>query len=848
MSIIPAPPGDINECGALSLLRAKSTELDGVATQVQQFIAVATPMLDLIAAGPFRNYTLHNRDHAKKLLHLADYLIPKETFAQLSLLDCLFLVYSAFLHDMGMAVTEAERSNILKGSDFQDTIRDWSEVSHTISQVRQRLTVVEETEKPALEALLFQLHEAALSAYLRPRHATVRRYKELINHLRKAANNPGLFSFRGVSFEDSLIDVCVSHNLDAAVLNESKSAYDDRFPRDLLIAQESVNTQFCAAVLRLTDIMDFDRERTPRVLFESLGIPSSELPGAEVSLKEWEKHMAVHTIDLRNDEIVISAECHHPAIEKTIREFCALIERELRDTMAILKRNKSSVLAKYSMELPLTVRPRMTSVGYSYMDVSLRLNQSAIISLLMGERLYSHSGVVLRELVQNALDACAVRLESGLGKYLPKIELSATHDELGRTWIEIEDNGTGMDEHVISEYLLKLGDSYYQSSEFTRHFAKLRPDAKPFRPISRFGIGILSTFLIGDVLEVRTKSAFSPRNDFQARVVRIEKLGGLAFIQESHRAEAGTTARVRLKPEIASHFDKFANDAAQYMIWLLLRPAFPLRFALGPGSLTFFLPRPLGSFYSVSSEGKDELGDLGYETIAIELADWSDRLSGTIVLPFALNSARELSHTVDGKRVQFQQDGGRAIDPRILIPNYTGNRITVNGFQVRNFRTRNLMRFASGLRLSFLMDVDAIGGDEIEFDVSRERLTAKGEKFLRDEIKNSVLRAVAETGLLERMTPELRMLLPNIPYAPDEIRSRLANREKPDPLKYMFDAVAAEIPNADWPKGMHQMIGRKLGIQPSLVSKIIAAMIRSGKLKTSTAADRPSESLTNRSP
>jgi HD superfamily phosphodiesterase len=87
---------------------------DGTADKVREFIRVATPMVDLIIAGPFKEYTLHNRDHAKKLIHLAGEIIAEETLTQLSSLELLVIVYSAFLHDMGMAVTLKERDQFLK--------------------------------------------------------------------------------------------------------------------------------------------------------------------------------------------------------------------------------------------------------------------------------------------------------------------------------------------------------------------------------------------------------------------------------------------------------------------------------------------------------------------------------------------------------------------------------------------------------------------------------------------------------------------------------------------------------------------------------------------------------------
>jgi hypothetical protein len=281
-------------------------------------------------------------------------------------------------------------------------------------------------------------------------------------------------------------------------LAEVEGLYKERYPRDLILGGERANVQFCAACLRLADILDFDRERTPRILFESLGISSRIVPGAEVSIQEWQKHMSVHSLAIERDEIVVSADSNHPAVEKTVKDFCTSIEREIRDTLAVLRRNTAEVTAKYVIELPISVRARVRSIGYVFRDMSLELNQAAISSLHRGERLYSHPAAALRELIQNAIDACNARVElERNAAVVPTIDVAMETDEAGRHWIKVSDDGIGMDEHVLGEYFLKLGNSYYESPEFRRLLLRSGRSASEFTPISRFGIGLMSVFMIG---------------------------------------------------------------------------------------------------------------------------------------------------------------------------------------------------------------------------------------------------------------------------------------------------------------------------------------------------------------
>ena len=48
-------------------------------------------------------------------------------------------------------------------------------------------------------------------------------------------------------------------------------------------------------------------------------------------------------------------------------------------------------------------------VGYQPVDLKFNVDTSAALQLFMGNRLYSDKRVFLRELIQNAVDACSLR-------------------------------------------------------------------------------------------------------------------------------------------------------------------------------------------------------------------------------------------------------------------------------------------------------------------------------------------------------------------------------------------------------------------------------------------------------
>lgn len=118
-----------------------------------------------------------------------------------------------------------------------------------------------------------------------------------------------------------------------------------------------------------------------------------------------------------------------------------------------------------------------------------------VMDLLVGNNIYTDPPrVVVRELLQNAVDACRLRraLEPG---YTPEITVAWTPGRL-----VVQDNGIGMTADIVQNFFLRVGRSYYSSPEFRARYGEVA-----FAPIARFGIGALSAFLVSDRLLVHTR-------------------------------------------------------------------------------------------------------------------------------------------------------------------------------------------------------------------------------------------------------------------------------------------------------------------------------------------------------
>jgi hypothetical protein len=770
-----------------------------------------TPLLDLIISGPFRDYTLHNPGHSRKLVHLAEHMLEPLTIERMTALDLTVFIMACHLHDLGMSITTEERARSVSSPEFEEELRHWPQLWDDMAATRDRHALaLSSGEKLDLELRLFQLQEAGLAAFLRRRHATRERYIQLTSRLKEATGRADLFSLNGVSFENELIAVCESHNLDVAVLLQMEDAYTERYPRAQSIAHTTLNVQFCAGLLRLVDILDFDRERTPAVLFESLGIADEGIPGSTFTLKEWNRQMAIHSLAIADNELIVAADSTHPAIERSIREYCSLIEREFRDTASVLRKNSEQVTESYRLRVPLTARAQVRSIGYTYKDFAFVLDDTAISNLLMGEGLYPNRTIALRELVQNAIDACRVRaLVERSSEYTPEVVVRAEEDESGRHWVVVRDNGIGMDDAVLFEYFFHVGRSYYRSAEFDR---LLSSSGHAFSPISRFGIGVASVFMIADRLEVRTANRNSPRADTTFRTVRVDSRFGLAFVTESDREFDGTEVRIRLDLREVGEVGRFLRSAGRYLRDTIRRPAVPLDVALD--AVAFVATD--GQYVALSANARDDLAELGVEPVVIELDRWSDWLEGRVIVFFFKRN--------DG-RLTVRPQGGRApsvSDFRMYIDHYPGNQLAVNGMVMQLKRLTRVLRTKTKRKLVAVCDVEIRDQGNVEHDVARQRFVGDTANAVRFELRRAISSGLTDLGVAARMVDEY--------LGPGGGVRQMGETHR----EALMEAVEREIPGGLWPVGLHRQIAARVGRPPSLVYEALELLIEAGRATNPT--------------
>lgn len=506
------------------------------------------PILDRVTAREMESFTAHDRRHAIKVSHLMWHLTRPGRRDRLTPAEIALLVLSAHLHDLGMGLSREERAQRLAPeSDLWEKadLTDRHRAAWDVLRAAMTDPALTDPQRQAAARRLHDAEEAMLCLDSRERHATRERYAELLNALGDMAERgsgalpalDALLRFDGDALRRDLVEVCVSHGENAAALidRDPDDPEHDRFPQDAAFGCCTADVRFIAAALRLADFCDFDRERTPEILFHYL-IPSTADPARDVSAREWGKHMTIAHWGVEQDgELVYRGNCRDPVIHHAVVLFTQEIEAEIRRTRDVLAEREED----WPFLLAGPVRAEIRPQGYRYLPFQFRMDEGRMFELLMGSRIYDTPLAAVRELIQNAVDAC--RLRDALTREQDPATTPRTDDRIvitydergagpGRPTLSVRDSGIGMDRRVIEEYLLRVGRSYYGSAEFARANARLRRASLSFEPVSEFGIGFLSCFMLADRVQVVTSRWGRP--DEPQRVLDMDGVGRLIQVRE----------------------------------------------------------------------------------------------------------------------------------------------------------------------------------------------------------------------------------------------------------------------------------------------------------------------------
>ncbi|MGW1845181.1 HD domain-containing protein [Streptomyces sp. NPDC001966] len=314
-------------------------------------------------------------------------------------------------------------------------------------------------------------------------------------------------------------------------------------------------------LIGLAGLLGGDLRDMPGVLVDNIGVTDGLVPAqavAGVQELRWSRDRLGNSLDL-------DLPCPHPAVHAALETLTGWADDAVQHIKQHLVPGETGGPLTYLPERVTCrkLRPQYDAAGrgdaYGLPLMRFSLAEDEMRELLMGSQLYGDRNLALRELYQNALDACRYRdarvrygeRKEGIRQgWDGEIVFRQGVDEDGRPYVECEDNGVGMGQAALRSTFSRAGRRFEQSREYRREQARWRAVDKDLRvyPNSRFGIGVFSYFMLADEISIWTRvtDEFGRPESSRGLRVDIASSGSLFRIKESDAAQPGGGTRVRL--------------------------------------------------------------------------------------------------------------------------------------------------------------------------------------------------------------------------------------------------------------------------------------------------------------
>ena len=436
--------------------------------------------------------------------------------------DWLLTVLACYFHDIGMLVTRDEYDRrhstgfpVFKTQHLLTPDTAGKDYAEKVARLGEQ-----EAERFLYQEYVRKFHAQRVRVWIENPESKVLGAAQTV-----AREISSLLSPLGETFRSDLGLVCESHHLDDL---DRVDVYKLDRPYGATPA-EAANLQYSALLLRTVDLLHITRDRTPSVVFRVLN------PSDPTSQLEWVRHMSVVVVRSqvgRNRDGVLDIEAPRDTVEVHARlsnqdgffgltAYLSYASRQMKQNFDWAADSCKQHASQYVFPWRSIDQTNIETKGFLAKQFEFTIDQYKILELLTGHTLYNDINVVLRELTQNAIDAVRLQHAGPRGEIRRPCPgaVQVEWDRETRT-LTIKDNGTGMTQSIIEQNFLRVGASRYQDPKFQEAFPS-------FSPISRFGIGVLSAFMIADSVEVITCHPNEP----EARHLSLRNVHGKYLIR-----------------------------------------------------------------------------------------------------------------------------------------------------------------------------------------------------------------------------------------------------------------------------------------------------------------------------
>ena len=458
----------------------------------------------------FPYYTNHKLLHSQHVLDLAKLLVKPESLNSLTLDRVLALILSALGHDIGMHITFPGFQRLIKDlypdNDLNRYFGDkkwsvlWNEYKREIRLWDQKRKIsvfgrgFDDVEIPADSLDISEFNRLIIGEFIRWNHHRLAQ-DIIINGFPMAEEIKEFLPNREDVIKKITALLVRSHCENPWTMVDKINDINGR--HTVTNQVYGYHFYYIMALLRISDYLDMSEERANLDIYKKHEYLSS------ISKLEWEFNQCIEYLEFRDS----SSECLFVWVKEPKTSVVYLkIQKHLSDMQAELD-TCWAVLGYTKTSQNLSIR-RITSnldaedglkKNLKYIPDRIFFDANKDLLKLLVKPLYGNDIVLaVRELLQNAIDACREKEAIADEDYSPTVDIDISENQF-----IISDNGMGMNAHVIKNYYLKAGATYRNDLNWKKRFIQ-DTDSIIIRG-GRFGIGVLAGFLLGDEISVETK-------------------------------------------------------------------------------------------------------------------------------------------------------------------------------------------------------------------------------------------------------------------------------------------------------------------------------------------------------
>lgn len=497
----------------------------------------------------FPGYTNHKLLHSQHVLDLAKLLIAPESLNMLNSQDIAALILSALGHDIGMHITFSGFKALIKDIYLDDNLNKafadkkwsvlWSEYKREIRlwDQKKKFSVFgrefDIVEIPADPLEITEFHRLIIGEFIRWNHHRLAQ-DIIINGFPMREKEIKEF----LPDEDDIIKKITallvrSHCENPwAMVDKISGIYGSHIVTNQVYGY---HFYYIMALLRISDYLDMSGERANLDIYKKHEYFSS------ISKLEWEFNQCINYLDFKDTSpeclFVWVREPKTSVVYLKVQNHLSEMQTELDTCWAVLGYTKTSQ--------KLSIR-RITSnldaenglkQNLKYIPERIFFDANKDLLKLLVKPLYGNDVVLaVRELLQNAIDACREKEAIIDDPYSPAVDIDISENQF-----IISDNGMGMNAHVIKNYYLKAGATYRNDLNWKKRFIQ-DTDSIIIRG-GRFGIGVLAGFLLGDEISVETKPFGETMGYSFVANLDAEQIDVLKF--EKKEEDSGTCIKIK---------------------------------------------------------------------------------------------------------------------------------------------------------------------------------------------------------------------------------------------------------------------------------------------------------------